>query len=314
MPQNAGTISRDDIRVALLRSGYLLEARVASTLAERGYYAEPNAAYFDPETQKSRELDVYALAGRKAGPGKHDYVFGALLAECVNNPQPLLLLTKDSPIAFLHHEEVRAAGLPVKILAGPRNGRWQRLSEFLGMKDYHHYCVERVATQYCSFVRKGGSPQREWMATHEGSHFDAFRKLADAVDFFQDRHFKSWRFGPHESINIEFYYPVLIVQGELLEARQARRSVKLRRSNHLQFRRSAITRGAETTYQIDVIRESFFRGYLALLEGELEKTARLLRRRHVRVRASLEEIAAQAKVLKSPERVRDAMDFGSPTT
>jgi len=147
------------------------------------------------------------------------------------------------------------------------------------------------------------------MATHEGSHFDSFKKLCDAVDYFIDRHFKSWIFNGKESVNIEFFYPVLILQGELLEGIPSKRSLSFRASNHLQYRRPSIIRGQEIEFQIDVIREPFLPTYLSIVNEEIKKTAHLLRQRHKIVRESIDTIVENARKLKEPERRRFAMDF-----
>ena len=62
------------MRDALLRSGYLLESRVENRLREHWGYVEANASYQDPETGKSRELDVYSMAVAKAGPEDYDFI------------------------------------------------------------------------------------------------------------------------------------------------------------------------------------------------------------------------------------------------
>ena len=308
MSEKRDKISRNEIRDALLRSGYLLESRVESRLREHWGYVETNASYQDPETGKSRELDVYSMAAVKAGPEDFDFVFPVLVIECVNNLQPIALLTKEPLTPFLHHEDVKMAGLPVKIRDGGRSA-WQGLAEFLRMEDYHHYCQGRVATQYCSFSRKKSGSQKEWFATHEGSHFDSLKKLCDATDYFVDRHFKSWSFAEKEWVNIDFYYPLLIVQGELLDARAGKRSVTLRRTCHVQFRRSVVVGGKEENYQIDVIEERYLSKYLEIIDRELEKTARLLRRRHRAVRDAIDHIVRSARRLRSPERIRKVMEF-----
>jgi hypothetical protein len=299
-------ISRQAIKEALLRSGYLLETRVESLLREQWGYVETNASYQDPLTGKSRELDVYAMSVQKAGPKGTDFIFAVLLIECVNNPHPLALLTKDPLVPFLHHHEIKLAGLPVKM---NNDNRWERLTDFLGMEKYHHYCRGRVATQYCSFLPKKSGKNEEWMATHEGSHFDSFQKLCDVVDYFGDRHFKSWKFDDDEPVNIEFYYPVLVLQGDLLEAIPSKRSVLLRAADHLQFRRSSIVSGKPLEYQIDVLRERFLPKYINMVQQEIEKTARLLRRRHRIIRASIEKIVQEARALTTPEQIRPAMDY-----
>jgi len=307
MTSDSRRLSRAEARDALLRSGYLLESRLEALLDKAAYYVEANHSYPDPDTGKTRELDLFAMSAVRAGPQEHDFCFPVLLIECVNNPQPLALITKEPQVGFLHHHDVKHAGLPVKF---PSDGRtWQSLPDYLGLDKLHHYCKSRIATQFCSFRQKKDQRNPEWMALHEDAHFDCFRKLCAATDYFQDKHFKSWRFGGPEFVNGEFYYPVLVVAGDLLEARPSRSSVRLTRRSHLQFRRSEMVRGEAANYQIDVITERFFPAYLRLIESEIEAIARRLRRRHTAVRAAVHRIVRTARRLRSPERIRGAFEF-----
>lgn len=300
----AGTsITREDATKALLNSGYLLESRLEQVLVARGYYVDANDAYPDPTTGKSRELDLMAITA--CGLSRdYDFVFNVLLVECVNNPQPLVLLTKKPQVGFLFHEDIRLAGLPAKLF-DQRTGQWTTLQEALHLEKFHHYCTPRVATQFCSFAKKAGS---DWMALHEGPHFDSFSKLCDAVDYFQHKHFTSWRFADKESVNVEFYYPVLVVQGELLEGRVQKSGVALQAASHLQFRRTAIRRSEATPYQIDVVQEKRFPRFVAMLERELELTVKRLKARRRLVRDSVSKIVLKARRLRSPEAVRKAME------
>jgi len=268
------SITRDDATKALLNSGYLLESRLEQVLVSRGYYVDANDAYPDPTTGKSRELDLMAMTARKLSRD-YDFVFTVLLIECVNNPQPLVLLTKKPQVGFLFQQGRRLAGLPVKLF-DKRTGRWTALQEALYLEKFHHYCTPRVATQFCSFAKKAGS---DWMALHEGPHFDSFSKLSDAVDYFQHKHFASWQFADKEPVNIEFYYPVLVVQGELLEGRVQKGGVALRAASHLQFRRTVIRRSEAAPYQIDVVQEKRFTRFVAMIERELDLTVKRLKTR-----------------------------------
>ena len=299
----SSSITREDATKALLNSGYLLESRLEQVLVARGHYADANDAYPDPITGKSRELDLMAITARGLSRD-YDFVFNVLLVECVNNPHPLVLLTKKPQVGFLFHEDVRLAGLPAKLF-NQRPGRWTTLQEALHLEKFHHYCTPRVATQFCSFAKKAGG---DWMALHEGPHFDSFSKLCDAVDYFQNKHFTSWRFADKESVNVEFYYPVLVVQGELLEGRVRKSGVALRAASHLQFRRTAIRRSEATPYQIDVVQERRFPRFVAMLESELELTVKRLKARSRLVRDSVSRIVLKARRLRSPEAVRKAME------
>ena len=186
--------SLDEAKDALLRSGYLLESRLETVHSKRGYYVEANEAYPDPKTGKARELDLYALSAHRAGPLDYDFIFHVLLVECINNPQPVVFLTKKPQVGFLHHHEIKMAGLPVKFADKKRRDQWGSLADFLAMSEYHHYCKGRMATQYCSFLRKKGSRTnaREWMATHDEEHFDALRKLCAVTEHVVNKNFTSW--------------------------------------------------------------------------------------------------------------------------
>jgi galactitol-specific phosphotransferase system IIB component len=308
MRSKSSNISREEAKDALVRSGYLLESRVESVLRDAGYYVEANASYQDPSTSKSRETDIYAISAKPAGPTEYDYVFPVLIAECVNNDQPLVLLTKEPMVPFLHRDEVRVSGLPVKFPESEEAGTWVGFSEYLGLEKFHHYCRGRIATQFCSFVqKKGGS--RAWTATHEEDHFDSFKKLTDALDYFGRRHFANYVLGDREHVNIQIYYPILILQGELWDARATKRSVTLRRARHLQFRRSSAAAATEEDYQLDVLEERYLPKYLEIVDQEADRIARLLRRRRRAVRSAIDTIVRNAKAATSPEKAREALEL-----
>lgn len=81
------------------------------------------------------------------------------------------------------------------------------------------------------------------------------------------------------------------------------------RANHIQYRRSALIGREQVEYQIDVVTEDFFPQYLKIVQTEISKTARLLRRRHLIVRKAIEKIARSARPLRSPGKIRAAMEM-----
>ncbi len=161
-------ITKKEANNALLRSGYLLEGRLETVLRSRGYYVEANAAYPDPVTGKSRELDLLAGLVRflsKKGistvsRGDISTVGMRLLIECVNNPQPIVFIAKEPQRNRDHSMEIKLAGLPVQVPVKyseeDERDTWIYLPLFLKMKEYHHYCNGRFSTQYCSFNKKEG--------------------------------------------------------------------------------------------------------------------------------------------------------------
>lgn len=313
-----------EIKDAILRSGYLLETRIEEFLREEWGFVEANSVYLDSITGKNRELDIYSLRADNAGPDEFDFLFTSLLIECINNPYPLICFTKEPLMEFLHHEKIRMAGLPTKILEAsiPKKKKesdntekqdeetWIGLADYLGMEKYHHYCKGKIATQYCSVAPKKSKNKKEWFALHEGSHFESFRKLMDVIEYHIDKHYDDWSFSDEkENLNLTFYYPVLVVQGELLEATPTTRTVSIKKSNHLQFQCSSIRNNREIGYQIDIVQEKYFKKYLERIEEETKKTARLLKRRKKVVRRSIDRIIELAKKEKTPEKIRSALDF-----
>ncbi len=304
------------MRKALSSSGYLLEQRVEDILRESGfyYYVETNTAYPDEFTGKSRELDIRAMSAEKAGPGQVDFLFGMILCECQNNAQPIVFFTTEPIVSFLHHEQVKMSGVPTKILAeGAEKEKFVSLSGFLDMEEYHHYCKGRVATQYCTFQLK--KDKSEWIALHQDEQHDSITVLIAAIEAEIANHYESWEPPQNEPepINIQIYYPLIVLQGPLYEAFTVAGKLKLKKSNHIQFRKEYYSANRHDTYQIDIITEPFLGNYLTLVENELKKTARLLRRRNDIVRKSLDEIVNQAKAAKGAEEIRAGKrppDFG----
>lgn len=300
-------ITIDEIRDSLKRSGYLLEARVENQLQKQGYLAEANSAYTDPDSGKTRELDISAIRGRKAGPEAFDWLFPVVIVECVNNPQPLAFITKAPILGGLHSEQVRYSGLPVKIRDFGRRDAWTSLGDYLGIEKFHHYCKGRVATQFCSFSKKRGSD--DWMASHEDAHFSAFATLCHALEHAIDEHYQSWRLGRKEWINVQVYYPMLVVQGELLDIRQKGTVVAIRKATHIAFRRTVVRDGRQTTYQIDVTTERHLPRLLRLVDDEVARMCRLLQRRRKLVRRTVDYLARRLSRLRSAAKVREELEL-----
>lgn len=278
-------ISREEIKDALLRSGYLLESRVEGFLWEKGYPAEANSPYPDPREDKARELDVYAISGFHTGPEEMDYIFSVLLIECVNNPQPVTFIMKQAQIGWHNRVyDVKVSGVPVKfprafvddraVLVKREVGQdWLWIGDVFGFDDFHHYMSEKqFATQYCSFQRK--RKKEQWMALHRGPHFESFRKLTDATDYHATQHFEAWeRVSEDDGLNLQYYYPILVLQGELLRATPTGRTVTLEEGEEVQFRRTVVDHEEERTYTIDVVTEAGLPKLVEQIDKEMRRLA-----------------------------------------
>jgi len=178
-PAHLPQISDEQMRDALVRSGYLLEYRIEQALGRFGYVVQSSQAYPDPITGKPREVD---LAGIGAEPVTDDWkniFFTRILIECINNTQPMGFFTKNSAAPTAHLYDLNFSGVPLKIRS---KARWVKLAEFLNMEEFHHHCKGKIATQYCSFTPKKNTQPVQWLAQHEDIHFDSFNKLCFAIN------------------------------------------------------------------------------------------------------------------------------------
>jgi len=308
MKEVSENISIEQAKSALLRSGYLLEGRLEMVL-RKSFWVESNVAYRDPTTGKSRELDLAAFHGSQTDAGLPFSVSVRLLIECVNNPQPIAFMTKHSvggpPYEALY---VKISGLPMTI-EDEDNGNPDQLSlpEFLNMYDYHHYFQCPVASQYCSFQKKKDKGA-EWMALHGEDRQDSFGKLCDVIEYFIDRDYERWTRGTDKGAAVTLYYPILVVQGDLLDVRTGKRSLSLKKAKHLQYRLSRITDGKLIDYQIDVVTERYFPQLLNMIAGEQTKTARRMNDKKEGVRKSADRILLKLRGIGEPGVVRYIME------
>lgn len=300
--KDIGQITSKEMKESILRSGYLIEQRVETILRDKGYYVEANAAYPDPITGKSRELDIEATSAIQITKDM-EYIFPKLICECKNNSQPVIFFTKEPQINFFYKYEIKCAGMPVSFLDANTSSS---KDQFIGLPDlvkaerFHHYCKGPVSTQYCSFKRKTGKDT--WVAFHDESHHDALSGLIAALEANTNECYDNY--GLSKYINIEIYYPLLILQGPLYTASLNDKKLKLTKVKHVQYRKEFFSKDTHDTYQIDVITESFLNDYLDIVDKEMEKIKNKLKRKMKLVRNSIDILVEKAKIKDPNETFR----------
>jgi len=311
MTEHEDRITDEEAMASIIRSGYLLELRLESVFSDHDFHVRMSPAYPDEVTGKSRELDIYAMSALSCGPGDSDFLFPVVLCECINNPQPLVFFGSNSDSVFSDHSKVMLSGVPTMVLDNlPEEDSWSRLSEFLKCDTYHHHCTGPFYTQYCSFQRK--RQNQEWMASHNDEHHEIFNTLTMAVESEAREHFENWSFREALDINLQIYYPLVVVQGEILDAEIREGNLTLEPTDHVLYRRDHHSSQRQGTYQIDVITEAYLPDYLETIESLSKTMARRMKRNRVRIRSSVDALQ-QKGFEKSPwETAREILDFDSP--
>ena len=170
-------ITPKEMRDAIQRSGYLLEQRILPIFEKFYYVIDLNAIFPDPETGKSREIDIKAFCMRKIFDTDdfYDFLHINLLCECENNKQPSLFFIRDYYDYELNFfcDDIALSGIPIKFLD---NDYFTNFSDFLELKKFHHYGKGDISTQYCTFQQKRG--KNEWIA-YSGVSGRQFRRHPD---------------------------------------------------------------------------------------------------------------------------------------
>lgn len=309
----ADTIGVAVMRDAILRSGYLLERRVAAVLAKAGYKAVTNRGFTDPETGKSREYDVYGYKDIAVyGTGSHG-IFPTLVCECKNNPQPVVFFVKEKGAFEPLIDEVRVSGMPAKIW---QRDRYVSVQEFTGVEGFHHYCRPEVpvASQYCTFQLKKDRDRLSWMAHHTDEQRDTFTSLIKALEFEINEDFKNWSMEDDtkkEFVDLSFYYPLVIFGGDIYSA-HIEDELSLEKREHVQLNIEFFSfyDNDVISYHMDVISEKYLPSYLNVVDREMLRVKRMLQRQKQEVLLSIDKIAQDCKALKKkPKSCRKYLEF-----
>ncbi len=293
-------ISKAEIEDALRRSGYLIEYRIEQVLRDEGYHVAANETYPDPITGKPRELDLSATGAERVASDK-EWLFSILRIECVNNLYPLAFLSKEAQTGFVHVYDIMFSGLPAHIFksTGARGGN---LAEYLKLDKIHHYCRGRIATQFCSFQPKKNTNPVEWMAWHEEGHFESFSKLCQAVNYGLEDHFNNTMPVMGDRINLQTYYPITVVGGELLDVRYESDAIVIEAVDHIHYIQSYIRDGRQDNYHLDVITEKYFPTFIKMIRSEVEEIAKRVAAEEDQLHRAINRMAKAAK--RNPKELR----------
>jgi hypothetical protein len=275
-----------------------METRIEEVFGREGFYVQPNAAFRDPDTGKSREIDIHAGAGRKLDRDGRNMFYSIILCECENNRNPVVFFTKRYPITSLHDVEVKASGNPLKFWQADH---FMTLSDFIGFNKFHHYWTKPMATQYCSFQLK--KDRSGWIALHPEEQHDTFNSLIRALEHYIDEHFRyvlSTKFD-EDCSEIQIYYPTVVLQGDLYRADEINGRLYITKNNHIIFRKQHFlpNNKASDTYHIDVITENYLPDYLNMVDTQSDRFKKIFQRKRNDWQLSIKKIVQELRRKKT---------------
>jgi len=310
----AEKIDEITMKNAILKSGYFMERRVASLLRDKGYKVITNRGFVDQETDKSREYDVYAYKDIIVyEPGSFS-IYPTLICECKNNPLPIVFFAQEPGQFKPLIDEVAISGIPTKIWL---DKKYISIQEFTDVKKFHHYCLPRVpvSTQCCTFEMK--KDKSSWMASHGEELYEIFRTITKALEQEIDNDFRNMNqwFAPEEKekqfIDLSFYYPLVIFQGEIYVANQNDNDITLEKREHIQYNPEFFSfyENEVISYHIDIITEKYLPTYLDLVNDEMNVIRYKLLQQKEDVIATIDRLLIECNLEKKQKTYRTQLEF-----
>jgi len=284
------------MKEAIARSGYLMEQRLVPVIESFGFKATPNERFRDLETGDLRELDIGALSGFRLGQRGYEFVFPLLLIACKNLHCPLVFFTQQVTRMDFFLGPVEVSGLPMQIV---RPGRpKQSVSYFLQLEKFHHYYrTGRLASQFCAvYEPKKQGEKKAHPPLFEAGHtiggrielFQDFEALGKAVLAYRRDHGQSFHLDRKgEDLNLQFYYPIFVTSGPLVECFVGRRKPRYRRVHRVGFLLRTRVGAEERDFRIDVVDEPGLKRLLKTVNTEISRIADRIRRHRRLINESL---------------------------
>jgi len=322
-PRNTETISPDQMTDAIWSSGYFLERRVAISLRKAGYKVMTNPVFTDRETNKALEYDVYAFKEIPLYENGSYAIYPTLICECKNYSQPVVFFVQEEEMFEKSKDEVRVSGIPSKIL---KRNKYISVQELTDVESFHHYCIPEapVSTQCCTFKRK--NEKLPWDASYGEDTYDTFKKTLKALEYEIDQDFKcmSQWFSPRETerefIDLSFYYPVAIFQGDIYAGHivkdepQSKHDLALNPREHIQFNPYFFSfyDNEVISYHIDIISEKYLQLYLKIIDREMAAIKKSLQLHKDIVVSSVDKMVEECLSLKDkPDTYRTYLEYHS---
>lgn len=260
-----GLATPEEMALAIESSGYLVEARIARHLTERGFFVQRNTFSTSPnDSAKAIETDVIGRCGELVNEENTSTVTASVLVECKNNAQPFAFFVQHQEIPELGDNWIKYGGFPSYSL-DPETKAHVPLHKLLEMKDWHHYCsATEFATQFCSFAR--AKEGKKWNAGPHENYSKSFSNLTATAA-------RDWEgmFGLQlANIQVQMSYPVAVFQGSIYRVSEEQGKAKVEAARHIQLRHSAIVNGELVTAQIDVVTEPEFPTLVGTILSELK--------------------------------------------
>jgi hypothetical protein len=299
IPNEAG------IRKAIEKSGYIFELQLCPIFEELGFVTDSCSIFQDQDTNKSREIDIYAwntehLNYRSHPDDKHlmisDELRSDIIVECKHNRAPVVFFTRRPCLG--HFGDILIAGNPEYIKGAdgiPEDG-YLDIQDFLRFEEFHHnwntiYPAYQFGLMKPKFYAKGSPNETiEWSLSHE-DYYDSINKLAKAtIAKGLDLYERSLYYEFNEFL-LSLLYPVLVLEDDLIECQVNNNSFIIQKTNHTVLEWSLWISDILFNFNIDIISSSYLSKYLKVINIERKEVAKRISRNINKIRENISKEA-----------------------
>lgn len=271
------TPTKDDVRKAIERSGYVLEQRICPVIEKNNFIAFPNEQFEDQDEGKSREIDVRARRADFLQDPENtlDMFETNILIECKNNSIPFVFFTH-TPFP-LESERVQFYGYPIDAvrLEDPKlinTKKYIYLNKTYIAQYHHYYHSLPIASQFCKIVL-GNKGKKTWSTSHEDI-YEVVEKITKASMYYRSLPMNMMILENKRGVvNLGTIYPVLLFSGQIY---QYSVDGTLEECDHLLLNWKVQSKKVVGNFYIDVMKESYLPTYLDMINDEHDNTVKYL--------------------------------------
>lgn len=259
------------------KSGKLFEQRIAVMIQNEGFgWVIPNYSFTDPEEGKSRELDVFVISAKKIGSTKRwNFIFPILLVAI--KAMSLVCFVRKEIMSRYILGDVHFSGIPKNIYS--RDQEFE-LTEYLKLEKFHHfYKYRKISSQFWIPPKEGKELKFEDGGGGDYIYRGMIIPLIKAVEAEKKDHEDDWYFDPvAEQINLQFYYPLIVVK-ELWECDLTKDKSRYFKTSRVGFVAHYSSAKLSGDYFIDICDENGLKQLLRCIDVETDKISKFIKDR-----------------------------------
>jgi hypothetical protein len=286
---NSRQPSKNDIKIALAQSGYLIEQSIAQILEEDGFIVDTNYHYQDPEDNVSREMDIRAYSLKKISRRWLSHHLSiTLIISCKANSNPIIFFQRKTnlPPEYISGDFLTISN-PEKIPG--LQGEPIDIQDFINLRKFHHYYKSpNISTQFCSIIHN--EKNKSFETRHE-EYKSEILPLVKALDF----EIKKIKKDPVDEkiIYVNTFYPIIVLGGDMYECRVTKdRHAYVKKTQHVDYLQTYNSGTLQGEFRIDIVTQAYLK---KLLEQINKETDEIVRRVNGKKQRMLEVIKNNSK-------------------